>query len=467
MSQFVYKSVIDNILNNFLEKRRYLPKNIHKIYTTTNIKYNSESSEYYRRSFPVWYSQYVQLLYKFLFCDVKISSKILTNFYNSLLEELEESGNCITDKIAIDLVNNTFMFRTEEKRILFSLVEPGQQEKISDFLDMINIISKKCRFFVFRVSFKSQREGASHLNMILGERLDDNNIILNYYEPHGFIKEPILKVINKIFSYGKSISREQNLPSITLNYNTSNVEGAQIKAGDFIGYCTMFSLFWIYIVLNIIIYNLKNNSYSPSPDWIYKVEHYYASSVSSDKLYEIIITFALELFNDYIHSLPVEEQKRIFEKIALRLNDYKPASGERKEKVEEIKEEREEKDENFDSYSEKELLELAERDPEVDYEMWEKAKERESERMKLGWKEFIARKGGQLRLGEFCRKHTECNSGRCKFENNSGIGRCSVPLQLGVKCKKNSDCASKRCYYEEDEKEGYCAAPLRSGRKRD
>lgn len=434
-SKFVFEPVIDAVVKEFWRRRRNLPEDIRKMYEATQITPDLNQIYIYKQKMD--YAEYISELYQSL---IRMKSNILiTYIYNHIL------GNSYCSEFELIIrqdLERLYLHVGDNIIAGVHLKELKQYQKSLNFCQKIVDLSKDCQFFTIKTTIVLGNEG--HSNIIFCERVNDK-IILNYYEPHGHVRIKIAKMLERIFriwnvrgSGGSenldNLTENANHPVFVLNYATGNVVGAQTEV-DNIGYCVMFSLFWIYVVLKIIKYNLDRNSYIPSTKWINEVEDYYLRLVSPfpDKFFEIIITFAITMFNDSIASLPEKERKKILRSLKPEL-PFRNVSVESKE-VEsfEMKEENDKPD-----YGMKRLTELAEEDPEYTYESWEKERRRENVKMKQAWNDFKMKRA---------------------YKNEEYTPK----LRLGMNCLRNSDCESRRCKH--DIEGAYCAAPLRSSRK--
>jgi hypothetical protein len=87
---------------------------------------------------------------------------------------------------------------------------------------------------------------------------------------------------------------------------------------DKYGYCSLFSMFWLYCVLNCFFdINEKNKNIPPLKEWIKNVENILLEIFKNDqeKLYNLVITFAYRLFSRYYSSnlLTVNDRNMILE----------------------------------------------------------------------------------------------------------------------------------------------------------
>lgn len=355
--------------------------------------------------------------------------------YDSIFGKTDQHDPCFSMRFHIYFHKDVAVFHKgngEEIHVRIFDEENYDIKKIKQIHNYIRKISKKCGFFVMEVTI--QTEKTAHLNIFFGENVNDK-IILNRYEPHGVTHsekdDQVYQVMDQLFYFAEDFEAIEP---------ENKHQGAQTHSNDRIGYCVMFSLFWVYVVLNIIKHNIQRGSYKPSPEWIDNVEKYYIKSTSSTEMMAMVITFAIIMFNNYIASLPSSKQKNVLERVHEYATDY--MSDDKKHSYEKVENDvsnddlKLEDEVNKSDYSRKELIRLARKDPEYTYESWENARIKEDRELKAAWDEFKMRRG---------------YNPKTKY----------VPkLRMGEKCKENNDCFSKRCKYDEDEKESYCAAPF-------
>ena len=215
-------------------------------------------------------------------------------------------------------------------------------EKIEDcgrftILTLTNWNSKKFK--------KDDIDIPGHRNIILIENTDEE-IYFNHYEPHGaeneylcdertyffeilkkYLSKSFLKLKQKKytlqdFSHFQSISKSNQIPvskkqkkspkkkqKIILieEFSSSICVGIQsvLTEYDKYGYCSLFSMFWLYCVLNCFFdINEKNNNVPPLKEWVKNVEYILLKIFKNDqeKLYNLVITFAYRLFSKYYSS---------------------------------------------------------------------------------------------------------------------------------------------------------------------
>jgi hypothetical protein len=230
---------------------------------------------------------------------------------------------------------------------------------------------------------------------------------MNYYEPHGYKYKRDMNFIRKLL---KKIKHESN-DQILFNYKLTEI-GSQIIAKDQVGFCIMFSCFWIHIIFSIINYNLKNNSYITSNYWIDKVENYYISVLSEKDLYDAIVCFSYYFFENNFSEFDKEGKIDFIYKFVSGLKDV---TNEKKElnfettmvvpKEVKIKE-------HEDTYSSKQLKKLAKSNPELTYYTWEERRLKELNKIKKIKNEIERRK---KLIGDECVNNEDCFSGKCKI----------------------------------------------------
>ena len=173
----------------------------------------------------------------------------------------------------------------------------------------------------------------SHRNIILVENNTDE-ICFNHYEPHGYntdyyVKErkeffyrlsEFLNVVNKKMYMKKINTKKINkLKKIIINpFSASVCVGIQYIAAKYdVGYCSLYSFFWLYCIMTIFFelkkyYKNINQKMIPLYKWSTLFEKIFINKFSADpkttyknspqEMYDTVITFSYRLFENYFQS---------------------------------------------------------------------------------------------------------------------------------------------------------------------
>jgi hypothetical protein len=142
----------------------------------------------------------------------------------------------------------------------------------------------------------------AHANILLAFKdKDSNKIFLVLYDPHGSkLDSSIRKTSNALL---KSIKECDSNFVVLSRKNISCPIGQQSYANDTMGYCVMFSLFWLYCVLKIS----KKSNYQIDINNIKYIEKSIIRNTSSSRgltkkpsLWNTILNFSMFLSNEYI-----------------------------------------------------------------------------------------------------------------------------------------------------------------------
>lgn len=272
--------------------------------------------------------------------------------YELLTVPLKNKYNC-TFRLYINITEKTVEWDSGEKdsgvnRVWYYYKNP---ETLIPVINLILDQSKKCGSFstipVIIYGRNSYGKEIAHRNIILLERIpknlkDHTEIVLNYYEPYGSVdKKGASKFIATVLNQIERASKGR----IKVNYKGTScpLGGIQTKMerGELdIGYCIMYSYFWIYIVLSVILDNLEHGRYESSINWINEVERYYANK-SPEILYKACVNFADWLVKNYMAILARDRSKEEYKYILRKIKNSRELEIE-----EYMRNEREEKDED-------------------------------------------------------------------------------------------------------------------------
>jgi hypothetical protein len=218
------------------------------------------------------------------------------------------------------------------------LDDQEKKDNIKKFIDFCDFLLKrieKCGEFSTILltnwtSAKSEntlKKYTSHRNIILVQNFK-NEIVFNHYEPHGIDtsyykdeREDFFDNLNDFFenSYQKhylkeSLKSKKKKPifkKINISaFNASICLGIQKELEKYdIGYCSLFSFFWLYCLLTIFfelksLFSKKNIEMFTINQLAPIFENILISKFKNDKqtLYNIIVAFSLKLFEEYLKS---------------------------------------------------------------------------------------------------------------------------------------------------------------------
>jgi hypothetical protein len=400
MENFVYKPIIDAKLKYWLNERKKLPKNIKKSipYKYPFIKSIGDEKEMYEKFGYINFDKYVETLYQSLdipFINTITSLFIGKGFVFPLTIHLQKSI----------IIVNSFFFQIDEKTEEYK--NKILVKDFGKFIDALFDFSNDKPFFVIDVTIDYGDQDSDHQTVIFCEREETKKILyLSYYDPHGYRGIKRFGVIPKMLKKIQKVSGN----TILTNYKLSEL-GIQIITKDEIGFCVMFSCFWIYIIFSIIFYNVEKGTYITSNNWIDKVENYYNNLLNPGELYDSIVSFSYYFYEKYFVDNVVnvfEEQKKHLQQFLSTSTEEKDIKlDERRKNYQEIKQ-----PENESLYSKSQLKKLRKINPELTYESWEKRRLKELNKIKKVKNEIKRRKA---LIGDQCLKDQDCFSGKCKI----------------------------------------------------
>jgi len=238
------------------------------VYIHDNKKYKLPLDFYFNRLYQAYY-------YKYMEGNDTGYTILLKQLYTML------SGRDVSNSSSIG-----FTFRRDD-----SMVE--YQNKVYDMRKFSKIIenmldtSSELIFTNFNVVNKT----SGHATVLIMEK-QDNIWNFYYYDPNGSS--------NTDYSYQflDMLLRYQNKKiSIIPITKISCPISIQKYTEEKIGFCLMFSFFWIYCILNIINGMKKTGTYSPLRSWIGSVDKILLDYEKSN-LYNIVVSFGIKLVND-------------------------------------------------------------------------------------------------------------------------------------------------------------------------
>ena len=436
----------------------------------TNIQYNEirvSSTGYLIKNYEIPYDIYVQYLYREIEnVNYNIHHDNKEGFtelvYSNILSHLPLEAQQIYVKSIEHCSSHFRVYATESKvsyggNIKLEYKNKGDINALGEsVLDRI----KDCGSFIaIPVDIEMVEKLANkpskilrHRNMIFIENIP-GHITINYYEPHGSVggfseTANIHEFLENLVSGMKSASINMSLNTkIYLNVKEASCPtGMQsITAKYDIGYCVMFSLFWLYSVLSIVMTNISTHTYEPSSLWIKRVETYF-NKIDPPTLYNIVVAFAGNIFNNYIAENYDDQSAEILQRILKReitnnidikkylVNTIPMTATEFKSMR--TKEKKEIKARTLTATFPERTIE-DENDPELSMEAYEQMlqKEREEEQSSRSLYQRITRV--QKTIDENCDNNEECISGCCKYtidpDTSESYKVCVNSEQCGIK----------------------------------
>ena len=414
-NSFEDKGIIYGIIEKYKRKSKNIPKDLNK---KLKYRYIDENKI---KEIEIPYIIYFDIF------NQKISSlhnKLIFNMVNNLRKDYNMKKEIKILELYVNQKNNRILLKRDIKDDEGFSINPESFTDLLSFSNILETFSKENTFFVINVIITGE---IAHNNIIFVEKIK-NSLVFNYYEPHGFEF-----FLNNSFIIKFLLSLEDINTNIYINRN-HKYPGIQRVTEDSFGLCIIFSLFWIYIVLNIVFYNINNKSYIPSNYWINEIEKIYVIDLNEAKgeLYRIVLAFGIDLINDWFQSLSLKSLRIFLEKL-----DFKGTFEEVKERgidYDIIENKRE-------SYTKQEFEKQREQDSEITYEDWENKRKAENKDycsvsfindkllkdIDKNWLRFLKTRGYKIEKGKII------------------LGKL-----LGENCNDDNDCFSKKC------RESYC-----------
>jgi len=244
------------------------------VYIHDNKKYKLPLDFYFNRLYQAYY-------YKYMKGDDTGYTILLKQLYSML------SGRDISNSSSIGFTyrkfNNTVVYQNKVYNI----------SKFSEIIeDMLNT-SFELIFTNFNTVNKS-----GHATVLIMEKQDDGWNFYSY-DPNGYARmnyevdtTDFLRLLAENLK-NKFDEKITIIPITEISCPTS----IQKYTEDNIGFCLMFSFFWIYCILTIINDMKKNNAYIPLQSWIGLVDKILLEYEKS-YLYSVVVSFGIKLVND-------------------------------------------------------------------------------------------------------------------------------------------------------------------------
>lgn len=413
------KKIIEKIIEKLKNKSKNIPSNFYKKIKHTFYKNN----KLFQIEIP--YIIYLDLINQKI---SNLNNKLIYNMVLNLRKEYNMKDIVDIFELYINYENGVFHIKLGPKHdgITFNF---NSLENILAFSNIIENLMKRKNFLIISLTKKPINQQLLHSNMIFVEKIG-KLLIFNYYEPHGSIEFSRDIFINKFFE------KLENVNSNFYLVRNSIYPGIQKITEDNLGLCIIFSHLWLYIVLNICFYNIKNKTYKTSNFWINNLEKYYVEDLQENNkiLYKIAICFGIELINEWLQNLSKKNIYLFLEQLNL---DFSQEI-----EIKEVKERGIDYEEKNENYTKKDFEKAREESSEITYEDWENKREKEIQEYKFieekiknniqeNWKFFLKNRGYRI-------------------EN----GKIKLGKLMGENCNEDNDCFFKKCKI--DKKENYC-----------
>jgi len=196
---------------------------------------------------------------------------------------------------------------------------------IRSILSLFIPLLKRCRFIVIVpvsifISDEEARLGQGHMNYLLlelesrqfkGPNVDTLNMYI--YEPHGSLRRSTINAANLI---GNTIiswlqSKQPDKGWLLNVYSTLLCPiGIQSVASKYdIGYCTIFSMVNLYMIINIWLQMLTNKNIRPIHEWGDCVEKFLTEKYTPSQLMVMMMAFANATSSQVIRSQNLQIEK--------------------------------------------------------------------------------------------------------------------------------------------------------------
>lgn len=247
------------------------------------------------------YTNIVEFVYKIW---SQINKKSLFSVFNFLYQMIRDD-NLNIEIIKIQFINSQ-LFYEDELVYDFETYEIYNEILYNKFIEVI----QDKNYDVLLYDIKIQRDTSLHKNVLIITKDKDNNIRLNYYEPHGYQK---LKVYPKRFLEHLNLVLDIKQDSLDeyIDEKRSKIRGLQSLMREYdIGYCVLFSLFWTYLSLNFL---KKHKTFRISTIELFLYEFY---TDNPELLLQKMLSFATLFINFCIQYYPEEIDIKLFSKIS-------------------------------------------------------------------------------------------------------------------------------------------------------
>ena len=422
---FTWRQIIDNKIEKYTKLSNQLPKNI-----KVGVPYSRMrdlDTNVLIDSIEIPYDSYLRTISSTIFGKEFFSNDFVNYFYRRKISKIENSGKLLLNRYTKNVTffegktEKTYLYNSEVPKIVYNFIKTNLMFNKFLILEIIN----------------TELKNETHYNVALLEKLENKDtIIMNYYEPHGSQKIDNDDFLVTFFRDLMAISDKK----LIILYNREE-KSSQALSNETVGYCVLFGFFWIDMILSIIKYNLENDSYINSSEWVNEVETYYIHKITPENLYKIIIAFTSNLVSNFLAS----KDKKYNDSFQEALNNSITTKNLGTLVKSQVIDKKEFQTDNYqeikrESYTKEEFEKQRESSPEIAFEDWEKLRIAELKEYKEAkqylsqkdffehWRKYITQKGYTIKpdgtmvlgklIGSQCNSAKECFSRRCKFDKD-------------------------------------------------
>jgi len=287
------ESKIKDILDKFVHKPPYYIENdlsvyiLHMIRTIENLHVKTVFSE-----------------------ETKIREYFPSLIESVFLMENVNKKYCSGNIIYLNHKDKNYMFIKEWGKII--LDEQGdsvesKHEKLDRFVEYFLDTIKDCDFTSILLDIQDPVE--SHANLLLVCK-DSEGLILSLYDPHGYKGDNISDLFVDLFA--SSLAQKYEGSIVVQNrVNVSCPIGLQEFSNDKKGYCSIFSLLWVYVIIN-----LQESITEEERRLLFEnlviVEKSIIELYSQKELYNIVLLFASNIMIYYTKNILTDRMKKDF-----------------------------------------------------------------------------------------------------------------------------------------------------------
>lgn len=308
------KNIIYNIAEPGLDSRSLTQDQLNKKLDELDFKsrkvmvrYDTEAG---KELYEIDYDFYIRHLYRFSeLKENRLSVSMEQVMYDKLLGKLGGVASTCVQNIGLIKKDKDVIFKYKN---LEENIESKYFKQVvtSDFIS--SFIT--CKYAIITVGIEG--EEGKHRTIMFMENID-NNLTFFFYDSHGSgymsysYRAGFISYFQKIFKYMND-NKPENINSITFQaHETRCFYGMQSYTESYdIGMCQLYSSLWIYTVIKVIVDAHDNGVLlPPTSKWLYLVDEYYTTKLSTKQAYNALLLFGTFLFNIYSESYPkyVEE----------------------------------------------------------------------------------------------------------------------------------------------------------------
>lgn len=240
-----------------------------------------------------------------------VESKMDT-YFPSLIETLflkEEVDKryCSGQIVYLNHKNNNYLFTGDWGKIILDREDgDSYNEKLDRFIEHFLEQIKSCEFTNILLNIQDPVE--SHANLLMINK-DSEGIMLSLYDPSGY-KSDVGELFLDLFA--SELAQKYDGQVVVQNrINISCINGLQEFSRDEKGYCSIFSLLWIYIIIKlqkILTDEEKRLLFENLVSLEKCIEDFY----TKEELYNIVLVFASGIMLYYIKEVLKPESVHIF-----------------------------------------------------------------------------------------------------------------------------------------------------------